>query len=51
MIYSLDYFPASRASYGKTFHGARIATAIGLAPLRASCPHFNAWMGKLEGLE
>ena len=30
--------------------GAPAATAIGLTKLRAVCPHFGAWLTKLEGL-
>lgn len=30
--------------------GAPAAAAIGLPGLRASCPHFNEWVGRLEGL-
>ncbi len=37
-------FPA----YKKTLHGPTTAGRIGLAQIRAECPHFNAWMGQLE---
>lgn len=37
-------FPA----YKKTLHGPTTAGRIGLEQIRAECPHFNAWMGKLE---
>lgn len=30
--------------------GAPAAAAIGLPQLRAKCPHFNEWVGKLENL-
>lgn len=38
------------ANYGKVIHGTRIAQAIGLAPIRAKCPHFDAWMRTIECL-
>ena len=31
--------------------GTRIAKAIGLETIRAKCPHFDAWVAKLEGLD
>lgn len=34
--------------YQKTFHGPLIACDIGLDAIRAACPHFNAWLLKLE---
>lgn len=37
-------------TYQKTFHGPLIAGGIGLDALRASCPHFNGWLQKLEAL-
>lgn len=37
-------FPA----YKKTLHGPITAGRIGLAQIRAECPHFNEWMGALE---
>ena len=37
-------FPA----YKKTLHGPTTATRIGLARIRAECPHFDDWMKKLE---
>lgn len=36
--------------YEKTFHGPLIAAEIGLDALRHSCPHFNAWLMRLEQL-
>ena len=39
-----------KANYGKIAHGARIAQRIGLLSIRAKCPHFNAWMLRLENL-
>ena len=38
------------ANYGKIAHGSRIAEKIGLRALREKCPHFNAWLCRLEGL-
>ena len=37
-------FPA----YKKTLHGPTTASRIGLERIRAECPHFHDWMGKLE---
>jgi hypothetical protein len=36
--------------YQKTFHGPLIACAIGLDAMRLACPHFNAWLSRLESL-
>ncbi len=36
--------------YQKPFHGPLIAMDIGLGAMRARCPHFDAWVGRLEGL-
>jgi hypothetical protein len=41
---------AAMPSYQKTVHGPLIACDIGLAALRDACPHFSAWLGKLEEL-
>lgn len=38
------------ANYGKVAHGARIAARIGIAAMRAACPHFNDWMCRIESL-
>ncbi len=40
----LDTLP----TYAKALHGPRVATAIGLLPLRQACPHFHAWLELLE---
>lgn len=37
-------FPA----YKKTLHGPTTARRIGLDRIRAECPHFSTWMGRLE---
>ena len=37
-------------SYRKTVHGPDIAKHAGLGKLRATCPGFDEWMRKLEGL-
>jgi hypothetical protein len=42
----LEAYPA----YQKTLHGPLAVLEIGLAPLRAACPHFNQWVSRLEGL-
>lgn len=36
--------------YSKAIHGPLAATDIGLAAIRAACPHFNGWVTKLEQL-
>lgn len=36
--------------YQKTLHGPLIACDIGLDAMRGSCPHFAAWLGKIEKL-
>ena len=35
-------------TFEKTFHGPLIASEIGLDALRRACPHFNAWVTRLE---
>lgn len=35
-------------SYQKTFHGPLITADIGLDALRQACPHFNAWLDRIE---
>ena len=30
--------------------GVEVARAIGIDNIRAKCPHFNAWLEKLEAL-
>lgn len=37
-------------TYQKTFHGPLIACEIGLDAMRATCPHFHAWLIRLEQL-
>jgi hypothetical protein len=37
-------FPA----YKKTLHGPTTAARIGLDRIRAQCPHFDGWIGRLE---
>jgi hypothetical protein len=42
---------AAMPSYQKTFHGPLIASEIGLDAMRQACPHFHAWLLKLEGFK
>lgn len=42
---------AAMPEYQKTFHGPLIACEIGLDAMRLACPHFNAWLAKLEGFK
>lgn len=45
----LQIFP--QGTYSKTEHGPLIADAIGIDAIRAKCPAFNEWIGKLENWE
>lgn len=36
--------------YKKTTNGPKIAGAIGLDCIRSSCPHFDQWLSRIEGL-
>jgi len=50
-----DHPPSKRikkifTAYEKLNDGLLIAQQIGLAQIRAKCPHFDEWIGKLEGL-
>ena len=36
--------------YDKRSNGIELALAIGLPDIRAACPHFNAWVSRLERL-
>lgn len=42
----LSIFP--RGTYSKPEHGPLIAQAIGVDAMRAQCPAFNEWVGRLE---
>ena len=37
-------------SYRKPLDGTRAAQAVGVAIMRQECPHFNAWIARLESL-
>ncbi|HOX51057.1 MAG TPA: DUF4276 family protein [Fibrobacteria bacterium] len=39
---------ALRPEFGKTSHGVNAVKRIGLAKLRSECPHFAAWLDRLE---
>jgi hypothetical protein len=39
-----------KPGYAKVLDGVRISQKIGLPTMRAQCPHFNEWIGKLEAL-
>lgn len=39
---------AAMKGYQKTFHGPLIACDIGLDAMRQDCPHFHAWLSKIE---
>lgn len=41
---------AEAPRYSKRVNGPLIAAAIGLATIRARCPHFNHWLTRLESL-
>lgn len=42
---------AAMPEYQKTFHGPLIACEIGLDAIRQACPHFDAWLKRLESLK
>ncbi len=42
---------AAMPEYQKTFHGPLVACEIGLDTMRQACPHFHAWLVKLEGFK
>lgn len=42
----LQIFP--EGSYSKTEHGPLIAESIGIDAIRAKCPAFSEWVGKLQ---
>jgi len=44
----IEAFPRYKAM--KAIAGPQIAAAIGMARLRAACPHFDQWVTRLEGL-
>jgi Domain of unknown function (DUF4276) len=37
--------------YAKPLMGPEVAVLIGLETIRAKCPHFHAWLSRLENLE
>lgn len=41
----------NNGQYSKVEHGPIIASEIGLAHIRAQCPHFNQWLSRLEALK
>ena len=41
---------AAMPAYQKTVHGPLVAIDIGLDAMRAECPHFDAWLRRLEAL-
>lgn len=41
---------AAMPRYNKVWQGREVASAIGLDRMRAECPRFNAWIGRLESL-
>ncbi|UVA79777.1 DUF4276 family protein [Pandoraea commovens] len=42
---------AAMSEYQKTFHGPLIACDIGMDAIRRDCPHFAAWLAKIEALK
>ena len=36
------------AAYQKPLHGPLAVAAIGIDRIRAVCPHFHQWLGRLE---
>lgn len=52
---SLETAPSTRIEalmprYDKVLFGAQAVLEIGLARIRAECPHFNGWLKQLESL-
>lgn len=41
---------AAMSTYQKTIHGPLIACEIGIDAMRHACPHFHAWLQKIESL-
>ena len=39
-----------RPRYNKVRHGTAVSAAIGLDRIRAECPHFDAWLARMEAL-
>lgn len=39
-----------RPRYNKVRHGTAVSAAIGLGRIRAECPHFDAWLARMEAL-
>lgn len=37
-------------SYDKVLHGLAITQSVGIASIRAGCPHFDSWVQRLEHL-
>lgn len=44
-----DYCGSEKV-FQKSTHGILVAERIGLTAIRAACPHFDAWLRKLEAL-
>lgn len=40
----------SVCSYSKVIEGTKAAKSVGLARMKAECPHFDEWIGRLEAL-
>jgi len=41
---------AAQVNYSKTLHGHRIISDIGIDVIRSKCPHFHAWLSKIESI-
>ena len=41
---------AAQVNYSKTIHGHRIISDIGIDVIRSKCPHFHAWLSKIEAI-
>lgn len=41
---------SAQVNYSKTFHGHRIISDIGIDVIRSKCPHFHAWLSKIESI-
>ncbi|MEW5774572.1 MAG: DUF4276 family protein [Thermodesulfobacteriota bacterium] len=44
------HFPPYKKGSGVNAHAPRIVNRIGIDRIRQACPHFNKWIGRLEGI-
>ncbi len=49
IINAIEGLPKKRYSYNKPKAGKHVTSLVGVDALRAKCPHFDEWVGKLLG--